>query len=262
VIIVDYRNGPEYAKKSGATDLLTPLLKAGLPAEEDTLEFGDLCFKGRGEGGAPLLIGLEFKKLPEFVQSLNNDRLLAQFFGTAERPGGMLEAYDRHYLLLEGEWDVDDAGRVVTPRFIKGHRGPRTLPLQGAPPAAVLEQRILTLETRGGIRVRWARNSKETFRYVSNLFRFWTDRDLDQHRSHLAIYAPDLDRGLQVPISLKRQIASQLPGIGYTKSRAVDAYFSSIWSMVNASEKEWMQVEGIGKTLAKRLVAACRGKDN
>ena len=258
MILVDYRNGPEIAKKTGATDLLTPLLKAGLPAEETTLDFGDLCFRGRGEGGAPLLIGIEFKKLPEFVQSLVNDRLLAQFFGTVDRPGGMLEAYDRHYLLIEGDWDVDDSGRVVTPRFIKGHRGPRTLPLQGAPSAAVMEQRILTLETRGGIRVRWARNPKESLRYVSNLFRFWTDRDLDQHRSHLAVYAPDLDRELRIPIALKRQIASQMPGIGYTKSRAVDAHFRSLWELFNASESEWMKIDGIGKTLAAKLVKASR----
>lgn len=238
--------------RAGSRELVAPLMKAGLPVEEETLDFGDIAFRGRGEGGVPLLVGLEHKKLPDLVQSLNSDRLVGH------QLRGMVETYDRPHLIIEGDWDHDKTGRVVVFGGLKGRR----VPLKGAPLAAVLEQRILTLETRGGLRVRWTRNQKETVRYVSALFRFWNDRDLDQHRSHLAVHSPDLDRALKIPLSLKRMVAAQLPGIGFERSRAVDTYFKSIWSMVNASEKEWMQIEGIGKTLAKRLVAACREKEN
>lgn len=238
-------------RRAGSSELLAPLAKAGLPVELETLEFGDIAFRGRGEGGAPLLIGIEHKKIPDLVQSLNTERL------AGHQLRGMVEMYDRPHLIVEGDWDHDAKGKVVVFSGFKGRR----VPLKGAPPAMVLEQRVITLETRGGLRVRWTRNQKETIRYVHALFRFWTDRDLDGHRSHLALHAPDLDRALQIPISLKRQIAATLPGIGYERSRAVDTHFASIWSMVNASEKEWMGVEGIGKTLAKRLVAACREKE-
>ena len=244
--------------RAGSCELVAPLAAAGLPVEEEMLEFGDMVFRGRGELGKPLLIGIEHKKIPDLVQSLMSDRLIYQLIGNPEHPGGMLAAYDRNYLVIEGDWDHDQAGRVVVFGGLKGRR----VPLKGAPLASVLEQRILTLETRGGLRVRWTRNQKETIRYVCALYRFWVDRDLDDHKSHLAVHAPDLDRALRIPLTLKRQVAAQLPGIGFERSRAVDTHFPSIWAMVNASEKEWAQVPGIGKTLAKRLVAACRGKDN
>lgn len=235
--------------RAGSKELIEPLRAAGLPVEETTLQFGDVAWVGRGENNQTIACGLEHKKLPDLVQSLATDRL------AGHQLTGMLKTYERCYLVIEGEWDTDDNGRVIVPSKFRKMKAP----LKGAPLSSVLESRVWTLEHRGGLRVRWTRNQKETIRHVSTLYRCWVDRALDQHSSHLAVYAADLDRTLLEPISLKRQIASQLPGIGYKKSRAVDEHFPSLWAMVNASETDWADVEGVGTTLAKKLVAACRG---
>ena len=244
--------------RAGSRDLVAPLAAAGVPVEEQYLDFGDLAFMGRGVQGAPLFLGIEHKKLPDLVQSLASDRLLFQLTGTPEHPGGMFGMYDRQYLIIEGEWDHDVNGRIVTASKLRR----AVTPLKGAPPAAVLEQRILTLETRAGLRVRWTRSQKETIRYVSALYRFWTDRDLDEHRSHLAIHAPDFDRSLVVPHSRQRLFAAMLPGVGYHKSEAVAKQFSSlsIEDMAALPASEWMKVEGIGKKLAADIVKFCKDK--
>lgn len=242
--------------RAGSNELVAPLAEAGLPVEETTLEFGDLAFMGRGEAGAQVFIGIEHKKLPDLVQSLTSDRLLFQLTGTPDRPGGMLGMYDRSYLIAEGEWDTDSGGKVIVPTPFRG----RTAPLKGAPMGMVLEQRVLTLDIRGGLRARWTRNQKETIRYVSALYRFWTDRDLDEHRSHLAVHAPDFDRALVVPMSDVRRFAAMLPGIGYHKSSVVEKHFDSIEEMATAPEAKWREIDGIGKKLAADIVKFCKGR--
>ncbi len=240
----------EVDPRAGSKELLAPLAHAGLPVTEVELAFGDLAFVGRGEGGLPLFIGVEHKKLPDLVQSLGNDRL------AGHQLTGMLRMYDRGYLVIEGEWDVDGGGRIVVPTAFRG----RVSPLKGAPPASVLEQRVLTLEHRGGLHVRWTRNQEETIRYVHALYRFWTDRDLDGHRSHLAVHAVDLDRTLLEPVSDERRVYAAFPNVGYKRSGAVESHFPSLWAAANALEPEWVKVPGIGKTLANNLVAFIRGR--
>jgi ERCC4-type nuclease len=199
--------------RAGSVELAEPLAAAGLPVELTRLEFGDVCFLGRGEGGAPLMIGLEHKRISDLVQSLNTDRL------AGHQLPGLITAYERAYLVIEGDWSVDERGRVVVPSKWRGQQQP----LKGAPPASVLEQRVMTLETRGGLRVRWTRSQKETVRYVSALYRFWSDRDLDDHRSHLAVHAPDLDSALRVPISdFRKGLMMLAPGVGMALSKSIE----------------------------------------
>lgn len=198
--------------RAGSNELVGPLAQAGLPVEETILEFGDVAFLGRGEHGADLMIGIEHKKLADLVQSLQSDRL------AGHQLPGMLDTYQRPYLLIEGEWDHDAAGRVVVPKF----RG-RAFPLKGAPPAVELLKRVLTLETRGGLRVHWSVNQKATVRYISALYRFWTDKDLDQHKSHLAIHSPDLDRALRTPVSdFRVGLVGFCRGVGFAMSKAIE----------------------------------------
>lgn len=231
--------------RAGSCELVAPLAAAGLPVEETTLEFGDVAFMGRGIGGAEVFIGIEHKKLGDLVQSLASDRL------AGHQLPGMVETYDRPHLIIEGDWHVNSGGRVVQTKW-RG-RAPVFAPMKGAPPALELEKRIITLATRGGLTVRWTKDQKTSVRYIHALYRFWTDHDLDEHKSHLAIHAPDFDSSVTAPVSLLRVMAAQLPGVGYQKSAAVEAHFGSVWQMVNAPEVEWLKVEGIGKKLAKQI---------
>src|SRR6266446_2939294 len=99
MIFVDYRQGSH--------ELVAPLQALGLPVEETTLEFGDVAFEGRGEGGKPVSIGIEFKKLGELVQALRTQRLQGY------QLKGMRKAFDYSYLFVEGELLYGDAGGLL-----------------------------------------------------------------------------------------------------------------------------------------------------
>lgn len=257
MILVDYRNGPDVAKATKAADLLTPLLEAGLPASETTLEFGDVAFEGRGVKGAPVWIGIEFKKFSDLIQSMSTDRLQGH-----QLPGLVIE-YERPWLVVEGEWTHDDRGRVTQWKG-KGRRRP----VLGAPPAAELEKQLLCLHTRGGLHVRHCFTRRDTVRFLCQLYRFWTDKDLDKHKSHLAIHAPDLDRGLLIPISDFRRIVAQIPGVGYRTSGAVEKHFGgSFRKMMFASVDDWAAItttddsgktKRIGASRAQKIVEALK----
>lgn len=198
--------------RAGSCELLKPLKAAGLPVEESTLDFGDLAFLGRGEQGTPLFIGVEHKKLADLLQSMETGRL------QGHQLLGMLTTFDRRYLVVEGEWDHDERGRVSVVR----ERGQRR-PMRGAPPALALEQRLINLETRGGLPYKICANRRATVRFISALYRYWTDKDLDQHKSHLAMYCPDLDRGVfNPPTDFRKALSVLLPDVHTAVSRAIE----------------------------------------
>lgn len=53
--------------------------------------------------------------------------------------------------------------------------------------------------------------------------------------------------------SPKRIFASTLPKVGVEKSAEVAKAFPNIRAMVNASEKDWLAVPGIGKGIVKQI---------
>lgn len=237
--------------RAGSCELVKPLTEMGLPVEETTLEYGDLAFMGRGEKETPVFIGVEHKKLPDLVQSLGTGRLQ----DTQLR--GMLASYDRMWLLIEGDWQHDAKGRVS---MFKG-RGERR-PLRGAPPAIELEKQILNLSLRGGFHVRHCPTRRDSVRFLCALYRYWTDKALDEHKSHLAIHNPDLDRkGLAIPISDFRRIAAAIPGIGYSTSSAVERHFEgSFRRMMQAPLDEWSEITTYDDHGKERRIGTSRAK--
>lgn len=236
--------------RAGSQELVKPLTDLGLPVEEMTLEFGDLYFTGRGERGAPLQIAIEHKKLPDLIQSMTNGRL------QGHQLTGMLQTYDRAYLIIEGDWDSDTQGRVT----MFQRKGVRR-PVKGSPPAIALEKQVINLETRGGLRTRYTPNKRASCRAIAALYYYWTDKDLDEHKSHLAIHAPDLDRGLQIPVSDFRRIVSQLPGIGYATSQDVERRFGgSLRKLMLATEQDWADIEIISDKGTKKRLGASRAR--
>jgi len=249
--------------RAGSNTLIDALEKMGLPVETTRLDFGDVAFVGRGEGGAQVLIGLEHKKIPDLIQSLNDARL------TGHQMPGMITAYDRSWLVIEGDWKHDAEGRVTMFRK-KGTRRP----VKGAPPAFELEKRLLTLEVRGGLKVRMCPDRRDTLRFIYALYRFWTDKDLDQHKSHIAIHAPDLDRNILVPASDFRRIIAQIPAIGFRTSKTIEeavwddekgeGSFRRLMLMPEATLAELVTLDDhgkarrIGKARAKTIMEALR----
>lgn len=200
-------------RATGSNELCDKLVALGLPAELEGLKFGDIAFVGRGEGGVPVAVGIEYKKLGELVTSLRTKRF------QGHQLTGMSRMYDRRYLLVEGIFHHDSMGR---PTFA---RGKTSRPIPGASNAVVLEQELLNIATRGGCPVIMRATQRDALRWVQACFRYWTDKDLDEHKSHLAMYAPDMDKTLNVPMSDFRVAVNNLlkgEGIGIAGSKALE----------------------------------------
>lgn len=231
-------------RATGSRELAEPLKRMGLPVDLTHLDFGDVAFLGRGEKGAPLYVGIELKKIGELVQSLSNHRF------QGHQLLGLSSGFDRRYLLIEGDYHHDADGHLIV------FRAGRPRPLHGRTSAVGFEEELINLDTRGGIRLRHTSGRRDTLRVITALYRYWTDKDLDEHKSHLAIYSPDMDPGLLTPPSdFRRALQVLLPGIGFAASRAVEEAAEGSWRRLMLwTEKQWSEVAMIDrKGNVKRL---------
>lgn len=225
----------------GSKDLIEPLRRLSLPVEKTHLDYGDVAFVGRGVGGAPVSIGIELKKFRDLVTSLRTGRL------QGHQLIGLHLAYDYYWLLIEGQWRHGRRGELVQGRAS----------VRGEMSGAELEKRLTTLEIQGGIHTRHTFTRRDTLRVIYNLYRWWTDRDLSEHDSHLTIYHP----APLVPISQFRQTVSTLPGIGFKLSQVVEQHFGGYpLRAFTAPVAEWARVPGLGRASAEKIVRAIRGE--
>lgn len=238
MLLVDYREG--------SAELLKPLQRMGLPAESGDIP-ADLAWEGRGERGATVQVGVEFKKIGELVQSLRTDRLVGHQLLK------MRDNFDFCYLLIEGDLLYDDR----TGRLLKRSGRRQFRPLPGGMVAQELLKRLHVLHLRGGLNPIWGSKRADTYQHIQALYRTWTDCDLDQHKSHLAIYqAPTL-----IPISEFRGFFTRIDGIGTKVSLAVERHFGgNIRKAVNAPQSEWLKIEGIGDKLAQHINDVMEGR--
>lgn len=240
--------------RAGSHDLVLPLKRMGLDVEETILEFGDISFVGRGNKGKVVSVGIEFKKLGEYVASLRSGRL------NGHQLIGMRDTYEYCWLLVEGELLYDHKGGL------QRRAGKRKLkPLPGSMSVAEYLKRTIVGHLCGGLNPWHTQNRTDTLKFIEALYRVWTDVDLDQHRSHLAIYqAPTL-----IPVSKTREAFNAWDHIGYTISKAVEDRFGCVRKAANASVEEWAAItttdrkggkRKLGMKDASKIVAFLNGK--
>lgn len=233
----------------GSVDLLGPLTRFGVPCELSHLAFGDIAFVGRGMHDAPVCIGVELKETQDLISSLQTKR----FVGKQLR--GLVETYDRAWLLTEGTWrDTPDGVLMTLTDFgwhsaTSGNRQPVM--------TRDIEKQLLTITIRGGISHWHCQTRRDTVRFLSALYHWWTDKSMEDHRSHEAIYHPPPDHVQMVKPSQFVTTVSTFPHVGWEKSRAAEVAFGgSIRNAVNASATDWARVPGIGKRIANQVVEA------
>lgn len=248
MIFVDYR--------AGSKELIVPLQKLGLDVSETTLDFGDLMFEGRGEGGQPVLVGIEFKKLEELVQAIRTERI------QGHQMLGMRDAYKFSYLMYEGELLFDKAGALQQRK--KGRFGKDYLvPMPGSMTINELLKRVRVLHLCGGLNPIHTQDRRQTLQEILVLYRTFTDKDLDKHKSHIAAYeAPPIR-----PINALRRTLKTFPDVGMKASLAAQLKFKSLREAVNASVEDWATLEvlddkgkvrRLGTTVAEKIVGFCK----
>jgi len=232
VILVDSR--------VGSKDLVKPL---GSISKLAVLEFADAMFVGGGEGDKPVFVGIEIKTVKDALSCVSSGR-----FAGHQLPG-LVKAYDVIYLLIEGAWRADREGLLEVPygkRWRTVNLGRRYFMWRD------FELWLTSMESMGGLRLRFPYSRKETVETIRLLHRWWTHKDWGEHRSHLV--ANKSGGVLGVRHSLKRRIAAQLDGVGETRSKAVAEHFNTIGEMFVAQPEEWMEIDGIGKVTAEKVV--------
>ncbi len=216
-----------------------------------TLDYGDAAFTGSGPDG-DVSVGIERKRIGDLLNSIATGRL------SGHQLPGLLAEYDKVYLIVEGVWRGNpQTGEIEGPRRHgwAGISHGRTFHYQD------VWAYLTTLENTG-VTVRTTRNMGETCRMIENLEHWW-NKGWERHKSHLAMHKVTHPTALlrTSQPSLIRRIASELPLIGFDRSRVVEACFKSVRDMINADEKTWANVPGIGKVTAKSVVKAVKGEE-
>ena len=253
--------------RAGSGDLLRPLKRRGVPVEPQELEFGDAAFFGSGgqaAGEMPIHVGIEVKRISDVLQCIHDGR-----FAGHQLPG-LLRLYDVVWLVVEGGYRASANGVLELPVH-KGarHRWVDYASYTGSTRQVMwrsVQHWLTTMEMRAGIRVARTLTHEETADWIAALYSWW-QKDWDDHRSHLALYA-GRDIGVgdgAVELFTRRPnlvgfVAQVLPGIGAERAHLVQKHFTSVEALVAADEAEWVSIKGIGKVTAKKVVEALRAR--
>jgi ERCC4-type nuclease len=241
-------------RRIGSEDLLLPLQKRGLPATFTELKAGDIAFEGKGAENTTLDIGIELKRLDsgDLLQSLRSGRLAGEQLPKLLGASG---AYSHAWLVVEGQWRTDDSGHVVV------YQGPKRgwKPLRGRLTAAELTKSLLTLEVCGGLHVRYTNSRTDTLQFIDMLYRWFTDKAIDKHTSHLAVH----DTATFMPTSDFRRTVMAFPGIGLRVSADVEKCFKgSLIRAINAPASLWAEIgstKRLGIKTAEKIVRFLNG---
>lgn len=188
-------------------------------------------------------IGIEFKVMRDVFACLRDGRF-------AEQARGMRQRYEVYWLLVEGEWQTNAAG-LLEVREARGwkERGRYTFQEFAA--------WLLTMAQSGGVLLWHTRDRAESVAWLRAMYWWWTSKDYEEHRAHLAWYTPPATgEALIEEPGLVQRVAAVLPGVGTDRARAAAAAFGSVREMVCADEAVWRGVDGVGPKTAAKIVAA------
>ncbi len=240
MIRLDYRTGSGELEK-----LFQPW---GVKVVKSKLDFGDADFFGNGPTGLCNIV-VERKRITDLIASMQSRRL------SGHQLPGMAEQYDYCYLIVEGIWRPGNDGELEI------HDGAWSVGHGKALHYRAVDNYLSTLELQAGVIYRRTATPRETVATIVDLHHYWNDKPWLEHKAHTAVYAPaEAGRGRRLSlaprsISLVEKMAMQLPGVD-ARGREVAKRFKTVREMVLATEREWLEVEGIGKLGAKKIMTA------
>lgn len=238
--------------RAGSAELIPLMKQRGVKEVESAmLSAGDIHITGNGPGGLPIMVGIEYKKLPDLVQCIEDGRFVGH-----QLPN-MLDCYDQNWLLVEGIWrESDTSGLLEVPRgssWTTMRHG-----ANGGLMAGALEAYLLTLSIKLGLNVKLTGGRRQTVNWLYHLNRWWTEKEYEDHRAYLAFDNSSALALVSTP-SLVRRVAKELPGVGWHRSGAVASHFGSVVELALAEPREWESISGIGKETARRVFKAING---
>ena len=201
-IIIDHR---EYRSK-----VVRNLMELGISIDSQQLNVGDYILSSR--------IGVERKKVDDFLNSLINGKLFTQI-------SKLRDAYSRPMLIIEGEG-------LLTKRNIKHN---------------AIFGSLVSIMIDYGIPIFTTKNDIET----ANILSLAAKREQKKDKKTVSI------RGEKTAMSIKEQqqfILEGLPNISSILANRLLSHFKSIKDIFNATEEELQEVNGIGKNIAIKII--------
>lgn len=245
--------------RAGSSQLVPLLRQLGCEVESTFLHFGDVSFLGYGANGDPVSVGVEVKSIEDCIACIQSGR-----FAGHQLPG-LLQSYDHIWLLITSDYRPRARDGVL--EYRKEGRGGGAYWSESCGRQRTVfwrdvESWLMSMAILGGIRIHRVPDYKEAalwLKMASN----WFSRDT--HHSHEVIHGSKEifgDTALLVKPTLARRVAAQLPGIGTKRSAEVARVFHTLTDMVNASPKDWLKVEGVGRGIAQKVYDAIHRNGN
>ncbi len=202
IMFIDYREKPNKVVKE--------LIDLGVEINLEKLDVGDYILSSR--------VGVEFKTVEDFVNSLVDGRLLGQV-------KELKNNFARPLLIVEGEEDIYSI-RNIHPNAIRGM--------------------LSSIAIDYGMPILFSRNYKETASYLYLIAK----REQEEMGKEFSPH------GSRKPMTLKEQqeyVVSALPGIGLGLARPLLRKFKTVKKIINAKQEKLEKVEKIGPKKAKAI---------
>lgn len=242
--------------RAGSSQLAPILRSMGVEVDLTQMAFGDAAFTGWGANGAPVSVGIEVKSIEDIIACIQSGR-----FAGHQLPG-LLASYDHVWLLIVSDYRARARDGVLEYRK-EGRGGGQYWSESCGRQRTILwrdvESWLMTCQIMGGIRVHRVSDYREAAMWIKTTSSWFSK---ESHKSHRVIYGTKSlfpDTALLVKPTLARRMAAQLPGVAEIRSAAVAARFKTLNAMVNASEKDWRTVDGLGAGTAKKVFNAIHG---
>jgi ERCC4-type nuclease len=253
MILVDKRKGSGSDGKGN--ELLQPLIrKLGIPCEDVTLPYGDVCFEGKGEQG-PITIGIERKTLHDLLQCIEDARYVQQ-------RAGMLKLYSKGctYMALEGLYGYGD-GNGYDGQLMQGYRrGQSWGPLKvrgGRTPLYAKLYRYLMSVALSGVIITPSMDLPHTAYNIVEMYHYFQKRWLS-HTSMIEVHKTAIP-ALDGKPSLVRRWANDVTDVGAIYSIEAEKIFPNGTALGNSSESDWLRIPGVGPKSARKFVKEIRG---
>lgn len=193
-----------------ASGVLKQLLDAGVNVSLVQLETGDYLLSDR--------VCVEYKRIPDFVNSIIDGRLLSQLRG--------LRRYPRALIIIEGEEDIFSIRNV--------HRN-------------AIHGMLATIAVSYNIPVLFTKDAAET----ASLLMIIARREQERRRSDFRLPG----QRPTMPEEVQEQIAGSLPAVGPALARRLLKHFGTLRRLANASAEELAKVERLGAKRAEGIEA-------
>lgn len=236
--------------RTGSVELADTLRAMHLEVEVKRMAFGDFAFEGNGPKG-PCTVGVERKRLRDLLCCIEDGRFCGH-----QLPG-LLEMYERVLLIVEGKWGVDNRTLELVEPCQGGWR-----PVRLGPSHQILYQQLdnflNSIAIQSSCLVKYSGSPTETVMQLVDLYN-WFQKPWQDHKSLKVLRKTPPKFSFFNP-SICQLMASCLPHIGYERSAAVAARFKTPVDMVLGSVSEWMDIPGVGKGIADKVVKVLHGE--